>query len=213
MLRAAPAPSTPCCGRTNTLLRLTSATLTAAWRGTRLQPSTTAARWLASATNRAARRIHSTRSIGFFWDRTHAIQPIPPIADDKQSWAWGINEHGQVVGQSFNRMTGAAGAFLYEKGLLTDLNTLIQPSSSLQLLVANDINDAGEIVGFALDTNTNATVAFLAVPVYSGNQPSAYTGETNFYSKSSTESGRRPFAGTFSRFAANVPIQNDLWKI
>lgn len=163
--------------------------------------------------NQQGSPANSFNPIGFFWDRTHAIQPIPPIADDKQSWAWGINEHGQVVGQSFNRMTGAAGAFLYEKGLLTDLNTLIQPSSSLQLLVANDINDAGEIVGFALDTNTNATVAFLAVPVYSGNQPSAYTGETNFYSKSSTESGRRPFAGTFSRFAANVPIQNDLWKI
>jgi probable HAF family extracellular repeat protein len=154
--------------------------------------------------NQQGSPANSFNPIGFFWDRAHAIQPIPPIGDDKQSWAWGINEHGQVVGQSFNLITGAARAFLYEKGLLTDLNALIQPNSSLQLLLANDINDAGEIVGFALDTNTNATVAFLAVPVYSGNQSSARLGETNFYSKAATESGRRPFAGTFSRFAVDV---------
>ena len=154
--------------------------------------------------NQQGSPANSFNPIGFFWDRAHAIQPIPPIGDDKQSWAWGINERGQVVGQSFNLITGAARAFLYEKGLLTDLNALIQPNSSLQLLLANDINDAGEIVGFALDTNTNATVAFLAVPVYSGNQSSAHLGETNFYSKAATESGRRPFAGTFSRFAVDV---------
>jgi hypothetical protein len=84
------------------------------------------------------------------------------------------------------------------------LNALIQPNSSLQLLLANDINDAGEIVGFALDTNRNATVAFLAVPVDSGNQSSARLGETNFYSKAAAENRRRPFAGTFSRFAVDV---------
>jgi probable HAF family extracellular repeat protein len=154
--------------------------------------------------NQQGTPANSFNPIGFFWDRAHAIQPIPPIGDDKQSWAWGINEHGQVVGQSFNLITGAARAFLYQKGLLTDLNALIQPDSSLQLLLANDINDAGEIVGFALDTNTNATVAFLAVPVYSGNQSSAHLGETNFYSQAATESGRRPFAGTFSRFAVDA---------
>jgi probable HAF family extracellular repeat protein len=49
---------------------------------------------------------------------------------------------------------------------MTDLNTLIQPNSSLYLVLANDINDRGEIVGFATDTESKATVAFLAVPVY-----------------------------------------------
>ena len=45
----------------------------------------------------------------------------------------------------------------------------------------------GNVFGFALDTNTNATVAFLAVPVYSGNPSSARLGETNFYSKAAAE--------------------------
>jgi probable HAF family extracellular repeat protein len=138
--------------------------------------------------------------IGFYWDHQHGIQPIPPIGDDKQSWAWGINRHGQVVGQSFNLNTGAARAFLYQNGRATDLNTLIQPNSSLQLLLANDVNDEGEIVGFASDTTTGATVAFLAVPVYGGNQQLTRA-ENDFRNTTLNESVRRPLAGTFSRFA------------
>lgn len=145
----------------------------------------------------------SFNPIAFFWDSAHGIQSLAPIGTDTQSWAWGINAHGQVVGQSFNLSTGAARAFLYEHGVLTDLNTLIQANSSLQLLLANDINDAGEVVGFALDMTTNATVAFLAFPVHSDNQSFARPDENNFYSRGAT-SGRRPFAGTFSRFAVDA---------
>jgi probable HAF family extracellular repeat protein len=141
--------------------------------------------------------------IGFYWDHQHGIQPIPPIGDDEQSWAWGINRQGQVVGQSFNLNTGTARAFLYEGGRLTDLNTLIQPNSSLELLLANDINDESEIVGFASDTNTGATVAFLAVPVYGRNQQLGRA-ENNFRNPSLRESVRRPFSGTFSRFVENA---------
>jgi probable HAF family extracellular repeat protein len=119
-----------------------------------------------------------------------------PIGDDKQSWAWGINAHGQVVGQSFNLNTGAARAFLYQKEQLTDLNTLIQPNSPLQLLLANDINDEGEIVGFANDTNTGTTVAFIAVPISGGNQAILSRTENDFRNKIVPESGRRPLAGT-----------------
>jgi probable HAF family extracellular repeat protein len=71
------------------------------------------------------------------------------------------------VGQSFGANT--ARAFLYQDGVMTDINTLVQPASPLYLVLANDINDRGEIVGYATDTNTNATVAFLAVPISDGN--------------------------------------------
>ena len=43
-----------------------------------------------------------------------------------------------------------ARAFLYENGVMTDLNSLVQPDSSLDLLLANDINDRDEIVALAL---------------------------------------------------------------
>jgi probable HAF family extracellular repeat protein len=141
--------------------------------------------------------------IGFFWTKQRGIKPIPPIGDDTNSWAWGINDRGQVVGQSFNTNSGESRAFLYMDGRLTDLNTLIQGDSSLDLQLANDINDRGEIVGFALDTNSGATVAFLAVPVNEGNRLSADVYGSNLRANPVREGGRRPFAGNFSRFATN----------
>jgi hypothetical protein len=47
---------------------------------------------------------------------------------------------------------------------MTDLNTLIPPSSSLLLYYAGDINDRGEIMGVAIDQITGETPAFLAIP-------------------------------------------------
>jgi probable HAF family extracellular repeat protein len=100
--------------------------------------------------------------VAFLWTKERGIRKLLPLGADKNSWAWGINMRGQVVGQSFGGVLPRA--FLYQDGVMTDLNTLIQPSSSLHLVLANDINDRGEIVGFATDAS-GATVAFLAVPV------------------------------------------------
>jgi hypothetical protein len=51
---------------------------------------------------------------------------------------------------------------------LSDLNTLVIQPTSLYLTLAQGINDAGEITGSAIDTVTNETVGFLAVPVFDG---------------------------------------------
>jgi len=69
-------------------------------------------------------------------------------------------------------------AFLWQNGVSTDLNSLIQSDSSLDLVLANDINDHGEIVGFAVDSTNGATVAFLAVPVLNGRGSSSKTSQT-----------------------------------
>ena len=140
--------------------------------------------------------------IAFYWDPS-GIQSIPPIGDDSNSWAWGINLRGVVVGQSFGRADDSLGrAFIYEDGQLTDLNTLIQPNSSLHLQLANDINDEGEIVGFARDLNTGSTVAFLAVPEEGSKQLDMRRTEGHVSSKGVPENFRPPFSGTFGRFAA-----------
>ncbi len=143
--------------------------------------------------------------IAFYWTHEHGIQSIPPIGDDTNSWAWGINKRGVAVGQSFGGSDDPLGrAFIYQNGQLTDLNALVQPDSSLHLELANDINDEGEIVGFAQDTLTGATVAFLAIPVPGGNQsaPSRVEGHLR---DNATLSPRQPLAGTFRRFTATVP--------
>jgi hypothetical protein len=56
-------------------------------------------------------------------------------------------------------------AFLYENGMIVDLNRLIQQDSPLYLLIAQGINDSGEIVGAALDAS-GEQVGFLAIPAY-----------------------------------------------
>ena len=153
--------------------------------------------------NQAGSPAAAFNPVAFVWDKQHGIQPIAPIGDDTNSWAWGINKHGVVVGQSFGGADDPTGrAFLYEDGQITDLNTLIQPNSSLQLELANDINDEGEIVGFALDTGTKATVAFLAVPLSGGNMQATAAMRSGNNSRSMVvpENLRRQMSGTFNRF-------------
>ncbi len=57
-----------------------------------------------------------------------------------------INSRGQVAGFSIPGIYGSR-AFLWESGVMTDLNTLIPPDSPLYLLNADSINDSGEITG------------------------------------------------------------------
>ena len=61
------------------------------------------------------------------------------------SWAYGVNDHGQVVGES--KVAGEIHAFLYLDGVMRDLNDLIDPTSKWRLNKAVAINNAGQIVG------------------------------------------------------------------
>src|SRR5262249_28680340 len=76
----------------------------------------------------------------------------------------GINSKGQVVGGSFD-VDGNERAFLWENGVMTDLNTLIPADSPLYLIEATGtINSRGQIAGIALQISTGEVHAFLATP-------------------------------------------------
>src|SRR4029077_10379807 len=76
-----------------------------------------------------------------------------------------------------NDANGNGRAFLWQDGVMTDLNALISPDSSLYLVYAGDINEHGEIVGLAFDQSTGTFPAFLAVPTLEeGNGEAAPTG-------------------------------------
>lgn len=79
----------------------------------------------------------------------------------------GINDWGQVVGGVFDASGNPLTAFLWQNGVMTDLNTLIPPNSPLYLLEATGtINDEGQVAGYALVISTGEVHAFLATPNY-----------------------------------------------
>ncbi len=84
------------------------------------------------------------------------------LPGDFGSVALGINNKGQVVGDSANE--GGEHPFLWQNGVMTDLNILIPAGSSLFLIDANGINSRGEIAGLAFDTNTGELHGYLATP-------------------------------------------------
>ena len=100
----------------------------------------------------------------FLWIQNGGIEDLGTLPGDTISEALGINEQGQVVGVSYGAGFTNPRAFVWQDGVMADLNTLIPPNFPLYLQVAQEINDFGEIVGEATDQSTGQNLAFLAIP-------------------------------------------------
>jgi len=100
----------------------------------------------------------------FLWTRREGIRNLGTLPGDVYSEAHGINERGQVVGVSCDAV-GNCRAFLWEDGVMKDLNALVAPGYTGILTTAQDINDRGEITGRAFDPATGERPAFLATPI------------------------------------------------
>ncbi len=100
----------------------------------------------------------------FLWTENGGIVDLgtlPPPLDDNSD-AWGINRLGQVVGRSCD-VDGNCHAFLWQEGVMTDLNELVDEDDVL--LAAFDIDDRGRITGQAFDDEAGVFVAFVAKPI------------------------------------------------
>jgi probable HAF family extracellular repeat protein len=95
------------------------------------------------------------------------IANLGTVPGDFAAFASGINDKGQVVGTSFDENFNLR-AFIWQNGVMTDLNTLFPSSSNLYATMANKINSAGQISGMATvlnGPNAGQIHAFLATPV------------------------------------------------
>jgi probable HAF family extracellular repeat protein len=103
-----------------------------------------------------------TGSTAFLWTKEKGMQSLGTLPGDVTSGAVAINDGGQAVGVSFDAK-GSPRAVVWQKGVITDFNTLVPADSPLFLLFSTAINSRGQIVGFGV-TSTGDTHGFLATP-------------------------------------------------
>ena len=89
-----------------------------------------------------------------------------PGNDTEFSTASAINNDGLVVGSSLADDLQTRHAFLYEDGEIHDLNDLLEDGDDWLLVSANDINEAGQIIGTGVINGQEH--AFLLEPIVEG---------------------------------------------
>jgi len=82
--------------------------------------------------------------------------------------ASGINDKGQVVGSNFDSQGNWNHAFIWQNNIMTDLNAGFPHNSNLRAVMANKINESGQISGMAIvqrGPDMGNIHAFIATPV------------------------------------------------
>jgi probable HAF family extracellular repeat protein len=100
----------------------------------------------------------------FLWTWRTGMQDLGTLSGDVASVSISINDGGSVVGASLDANFNPR-AFLWEKGLMSDLNALIVGDSPLYLLTGCSLNSRGEITGLGL-TSTGEIHTYLARPIH-----------------------------------------------
>ncbi len=87
---------------------------------------------------------------------------------DAIALATGINDQGQVVGSTLDPNFNWSHAFIWQNNVLTTLDTVFPASANLFPVMANKINERGQISGMAIvhsGPHMGEIHAFLATPV------------------------------------------------
>lgn len=112
----------------------------------------------------------SAQARAVLW-RAGGVQDLGALPGDQNSQANAINGHGQIVGWS-RAADGSSRAVLWQNGAAIDLNGLVPDGSGWVLTSANDINDAGQIVGAGVrDGHVRAFLLSLGSPVAALRRP------------------------------------------
>jgi len=119
------------------------------------------------------RSADGTHYVAALWQPDGTLTTHEPLPGDFDAFATGINNLGQVVGNdfdfdsNFNSLFWSHG-FIWQNGVMTDLNTLIPADSNLSIISASNINERGQISGMATVVNgpdAGNIHAYLATPV------------------------------------------------
>jgi len=107
------------------------------------------------------------QTLAFLW-KDGVMSNLGTVHGDDCSLAFHINSKGQIVGNSLPCAGGPAHLFLWQNGLMTDLNAFAPPGSSLTPWGDGAfINDRGEIAGLRVLPDSDLH-AFVLVPCGKG---------------------------------------------
>ena len=95
------------------------------------------------------RSADDSHYVAAFWQPDGALTTHEPLPGDLDAFATGINNHGQVVGNDFDSSFNWSHGFIWQNGVMTDVNTLIPADSNLFVISASNINERGQISGMA----------------------------------------------------------------
>ena len=110
----------------------------------------------------------NTTQTGALW-QNQTLTTLGLLPGDIGGIATGINSKGEVVGSNWDSTFSWSHAFIWEDNVMTDLNTLFPASSNLCAVMANKINERGQISGMAIvrsGPDAGNIHAFLATPAH-----------------------------------------------
>jgi probable HAF family extracellular repeat protein len=84
---------------------------------------------------------------GFMWTAATGMTDLGPLPGFLYIHPYAINSLGVVVGEASNDAPTSGRAFIWQNGVMTDLNTLIPAGSGWVLRIATGINGGGQITG------------------------------------------------------------------
>jgi probable HAF family extracellular repeat protein len=114
------------------------------------------------------RTADGTTYVAALWQPDGTFTNLGILPGDFAAFATGINNRGQVVGNNFDSSFNWSHGFIWQNGVMTDLNTLIPADSNLFIISASNINDHGQISGMATvvsGPHMGDIHAYLATPV------------------------------------------------
>jgi probable HAF family extracellular repeat protein len=106
--------------------------------------------------------------VAALWQADGTLTNLGILPGDFAAFATGINDRGQVVGNNFDSKFNWSHGFIWQNGVMTDINALIPADSNLFVISASNINERGQISGMATvvsGPHTGDIHAYLATPV------------------------------------------------
>jgi probable HAF family extracellular repeat protein len=95
------------------------------------------------------RSADDTTYVAALWQADGTLTNLGILPGDFAAFATGINSRGQVVGNNFDSSFNWSHGFIWQNGVMTDINKLIPANSNLFVISASNINERGQISGMA----------------------------------------------------------------